>query len=233
MTPYAYVKSEDSILLRNRLVAGYAAALIARPLLTKCYTSGVLCFIQEVLANHLAGVPFPVPPDAKFHTRVLAALKLDIKAVKMAVYGFFVSAPLNHYLNGVVERIFAGHTSRKAKFGRLLAFSFFVAPITTFVYLAATAIINGARTKDEIMVRVRRGYSKMLAITWFVQPTAMLSAQLFIPWELWGPFYNMVYFSLGTYFNTKIKAAQLHRLRESRPPCGGCGQCDNCREKLN
>jgi len=192
-------------LMRNPVVAKYVAALITRPLLTKCCTAGVLCFLQEVIACHLAGVRFVSSKDAPLSAQLLASLKIDAKAVKMAIYGFFVSAPLNHFLAGVMQKVFAGKTSRLAKLSQLLASNLVVAPIQVFVLLASMAIIHGAKTSNVVLARAKAGFMKMLAITWVVQPSAMVAAQKFIPMELWYPFFSLINFSLGTANNIKMK----------------------------
>ncbi|KAG9005942.1 hypothetical protein FRB94_001070 [Tulasnella sp. JGI-2019a] len=196
-------------LMSNPLVTKYVAALIVRPLLTKCCTTGVLTFLQEVIACHAASIPFVAPKRAPEYAHALAALKIDAKAVKMFIYGFFVSAPLNHYLMGTLQKIFAGKTSRGAKLAQLFAANFVVAPISVFVFLTSMAVINGANTIDAAVARAKAGFMRMLAITWVVQPTAMLAAQKFVPLELWVPFFSLVNFSLGTLSNIKVKKMQL------------------------
>ena len=84
------------------------------------------------MANHIAGVKIHTAKDAGFVARFLAALKIDSKAFKMALYGFFVSAPMGHYLTTLMLRIFAGRTSKKAKFGQLVVQNFVIAPIHVF-----------------------------------------------------------------------------------------------------
>lgn len=192
-------------LMENPLVARYVAALVARPLLTKCYTSGVLGFFQEILANHIAGVKFKCSKDAALSARIMAACKMDGRAVKMALYGFFISAPMNHYMGLWMQKWFAGRTSLKSKIGHLCAQMFLVAPIQTLVFLVSMAFIGGARGGKEILSRVRMGYVKMLTLTWLIQPSASFVATRFVPAPLWSLFFNLVGFSVGTYFNVKIK----------------------------
>jgi peroxisomal membrane protein 2 len=49
----------------------------------------------------------------------------------MAVYGGFISAPLNHVLVGRLQKVFAGKTAPKDRILQILANSVLVAPITT------------------------------------------------------------------------------------------------------
>ena len=74
----------------------------------------------------------PVQRPAKVSPRVadaLAVAKIDVKALKMAVYGFFVSAPLGHVLIGLLQRAFAGKTGPRARAAQILASNLLVAPI--------------------------------------------------------------------------------------------------------
>ena len=87
-------------------------------------------FLQEILANHIAGVPTKkVSKDAPAYERFLAAAKIDSKPFKMALYGFFVSAPLGHALVGRLQKAFAGQTGTKAKVLQILASNLITAPI--------------------------------------------------------------------------------------------------------
>lgn len=104
---------------------------------------GVLSFVQEVLTNHIAGVKFHTHKDAPAHKKILAKLKVDGTALKMGAYGFFVAAPLGHYLNLLMLKLFAGRTSRKAKFAQLVAQFFFVAPVNVFGECSG-AVLGGA-----------------------------------------------------------------------------------------
>jgi len=196
----------------NPLLARYLASLAARPLYTKAVTAGTLGFFQEVLANHIAGVPVYVPKDAPPPRRVLAAAKIDVRALKIAAYGFFISAPMGHVLVGTLQKAFAGKTGSAARIGQLLANNLIVAPIQTFVYLACMSIIGGAYTTKSIMGGVKAGYMKVLKVTWATSPLAVLIAQKYLDPQLWVLFFNLVSFALGTTFNVIIKKAKLKAL---------------------
>ena len=49
----------------------------------------------------------------------------------MALYGFFVSAPLGHVLVGLLQKAFAGKVGLKHRLGQLLASNLLIAPIQT------------------------------------------------------------------------------------------------------
>ncbi|EMD42168.1 hypothetical protein CERSUDRAFT_43293 [Gelatoporia subvermispora B] len=194
----------------NPLLAAYLRNLVAHPLRTKAITTSVLQFLQEVLASHLAHVPAQrVPKGAPLYAHALARARVDAKAVKMALYGAFVSAPLSHVLVGAVQRFFAGKTGPAAKIGQILASLFVVAPAQIAAYLACMAVINGARTAKDVVRTVKGGFVRVLRVTIMTQPVVIVFAQRFLAPELWVPFFNLVQFAVGTYTNVKLKKLRL------------------------
>ncbi|KAF8273912.1 hypothetical protein EI94DRAFT_1676084 [Lactarius quietus] len=197
--------------LKNRLLLAYLAQLSAHPLRTKALTTGTLCFLQEVLGSHLADAPVPQPAkDAPFFIHALARAKVDTRAIKMALYGLLVSAPLGHILVSELQKAFAGRTGRGAKIGQVVASNLIVAPIQAVSYLASLAVIGGAKSWGEVKKTVRGGFFPVIRVMWISSPLSLVFAQKFLSPELWVPFFNLVSFVLGTYFNTKMK-----RLRKS------------------
>lgn len=71
-------------------------------------TSGTLSATQEVLASWIA------------HDRTKHGHYLSARVPKMALYGAFISAPLGHVLITVLQKMFAGRTSLKAKILQIL-----------------------------------------------------------------------------------------------------------------
>ncbi|KAI0734505.1 hypothetical protein C8Q72DRAFT_873040 [Fomitopsis betulina] len=201
----------------NPLLAAYLAQLAAHPLRTKAVTSGVLQLFQEVLATHFAGVPArKVPKDAPLYAHALARAKIESKAPKMTLYGMLVSAPIGHVLVGVTQRLFAGKTGLSAKIGQLLVANLVVAPIQIAVYLSCTAIINGARSVEEVKKTVKAGFMSVLRATWMTLPLTIVIAQRYLAPELWVPFMNLVQFITGTYFNTKLKKIRMAMEKKDR-----------------
>lgn len=66
-------------------------------------TSGTLSAVQELLASWIA------------HDRSKNGHYISSRVPKMALYGAFISAPLGHLLVTILQKIFAGRTSLKAK----------------------------------------------------------------------------------------------------------------------
>ena len=71
-------------------------------------TSGSLSDLQEVLASWIA-------KDVSVHGHYISS-----RVLKMAIYGAFISAPLGHVLISVLQKLFAGRTSLKAKILQIL-----------------------------------------------------------------------------------------------------------------
>ncbi|KAF9462101.1 hypothetical protein BDZ94DRAFT_1194997 [Collybia nuda] len=199
------------------LLLRYLTQLTLHPLRTKAITTATLCFLQEVLGSNLAGMPIKKPgKDAPLPLHIMAGLHIDMKAVKMAIYGFLVSAPIGHVLIGALQRAFAGKTGTGAKVAQLLANNLLVSPIQASAYLASMAIINGAKSIDEVVKTVKAGFFSVIRISWVVSPLSLTIAQKFIPVDLWVPFFNIVQFILGTFFNMKVKQLRLAAIKKEK-----------------
>jgi len=71
-------------------------------------TSGTLSALQELLASWLAH-------DKSKHGHYFSS-----RIPKMAAYGAFISAPMGHVLIGMLQWVFAGRTSLRAKILQIL-----------------------------------------------------------------------------------------------------------------
>jgi hypothetical protein len=199
------------------LLAQYLSQLATHPLRTKALTTGVLCFLQEVLGSNIAGLPVKRPPrNAPAVVHILSRGYIDVKAVKMALYGFLISAPLGHVLVGALQNAFAGKTGTSARIAQIVASNLLIAPIQTAAFLASMAIINGAKSSEEVVKTVRAGFLRVIRISWVVSALSMAIAQRFIPVTLWVPFFNLVQFVLGTYFNARVKQLRLLAMKKQR-----------------
>lgn len=99
------------------------------------YTSGFLAALAEVLAGKLAGVPVTSnvsgtteqkKKQVKQHPSLAAhlvfqTLGLNKRAIQMFVYGFAISAPLGHFLTGLLQKAFAGKTTTRDKIAQVSA----------------------------------------------------------------------------------------------------------------
>ncbi|KAF8167762.1 hypothetical protein B0H34DRAFT_792456 [Crassisporium funariophilum] len=198
------------------LLVKYLTQLATNPLRTKAITTASLCFLQEVLGSNLSGSPAKVSKDSSGVVRSLESVHVNAKAVKMAIYGFLVSAPLSHFLVGLLQKAFIGKTSTGAKVAQIVANSLLVSPIQTSAYLASMAVINGATSLDEVIKTVKAGFFSVIRISWVVSPLSLTIAQKFIPVELWVPFFNAIQFVLGTYFNMRVKQMRIAALKKEK-----------------
>lgn len=94
--------------------------------------AAIFNFIQDIIGNHVAGVPPKrVAKDAPLYEKLAARLQVDSRAFKMMLYGFFVSAPLSHAVTGWLQRAFAGKTNTlPGKLAQILASCLISSPIT-------------------------------------------------------------------------------------------------------
>jgi len=81
----------------------YLKKLQEDPIRTKMITSGTLAAAQEFLASWIA-------KDRNKHGHYFTG-----RVPKMAIYGAFISAPLGHLMISLLQRLFAGRTSLRAK----------------------------------------------------------------------------------------------------------------------
>ncbi|PLB37039.1 Mpv17/PMP22 family protein [Aspergillus candidus] len=183
-------------------LALYLKHLQSNPLRTKMLTSGVLSGLQEFLASWIAH-------DVSKHGHYFSA-----RVPKMLLYGMFISAPLGHLLVGILQKIFAGRTSLKAKVLQILVSNLLVSPIQNGVYLSSMAVIAGARTVHQVRATVKAGFMPVMKVSWVTSPLALAFAQKFLPEHTWVPFFNIIGFFIGTYVNTHTKKKRLEALRK-------------------
>ncbi|KAK2743964.1 hypothetical protein FQN55_007013 [Onygenales sp. PD_40] len=185
--------------------AGYLAAYLqqlqSNPLRTKMLTSGTLFALQEFLASWIA------------HDRSKNGYYVNSRIPKMALYGSLISAPLGHLLIGILQKIFSGRTSLKAKILQILVSNLIISPIQNGVYLASMAVIAGARTFHQVKATVKAGFMPVMKVSWITSPLSLAFAQKFLPEHTWVPFFNIIGFIIGTYINAHTKKKRLEALK--------------------
>ncbi|EDN05840.1 integral membrane protein [Histoplasma capsulatum] len=182
-------------------LAAYLQQLQSNPLRTKMLTSGTLFALQEFLASWIA------------HDRSKHGHYLNSRIPKMALYGSFIGAPLGHVLISILQRLFSGRTSLKAKILQILVSNLIISPIQNCVYLASMAIIAGARTFHQVKATVKAGFMPVMKVSWVTSPLSLAFAQKFLPPHTWVPFFNIIGFVIGTYINAHTKKKRLEALR--------------------
>jgi len=183
-------------------LAAYLKQLQENPMRTKMITSGSLAGLQELLASWIAK---DRNKDGHYFTA---------RVPKMAAYGAFISAPLGHVLISILQKVFAGRTSLKAKILQILVSNLIVAPIQNSVYLVSMALIAGARTIHQVHATWKAGFMPVMKVSWISSPICLAFAQQFLPQETWVPFFNIVAFFIGTYINSATKKKRLAALRK-------------------
>lgn len=97
-------------------IQAYIKQLEENPMRTKMLTAGSLSGAQEVIASWLAK---DRNKDGHYFTS---------RVPKMAAYGAFVSAPLGSLLIWLLQKVFKGRTSLRAKVLQILASNLIVRP---------------------------------------------------------------------------------------------------------
>jgi hypothetical protein len=185
----------------NGYLAAYLKQLQSNPLRTKMLTSGTLSGLQEFLASWIA------------HDRSKSGHYFTSRVPKMAIYGALVSAPLGHVLISMLQKLFQGRTSVKAKILQILVSNLIISPIQNGVYLTSMALIAGARTFHQVRATVKAGFMPVMKVSWIVSPISLAFAQQFLPETTWVPFFNIIGFIIGTYINAHTKKKRLAALR--------------------
>lgn len=203
-------KHESCITDANLALQAYLQQLQENPLRTKMLTSGTLSGLQEFLASWIA-------KDRSKHGHYFTS-----RVPKMAVYGALVAAPLGHVMISILQKLFAGRTSLKAKILQILFSNLVVSdsletpprsreacganncrqisPIQNIVYLTSMAVIAGAQTFHQVRATVRAGFMPVMKVSWVTSPIALAFAQQFLPQETWVPFFNLIGFVIGKNF---------------------------------
>lgn len=72
----------------------------------------------------------------------------------MALYGLLVSAPLSHYLIGLLQKAFAGKTSPRAKIAQIVASNLLVSPIQVSgePFLSSFNFFSERKSFDTLML---------------------------------------------------------------------------------
>lgn len=205
--------------LPHRAAAAYLQQLRTHELRTKAITAGVLNFLGEVIARFCAGVPSKrVSKDAPLWKRLLAWSKINGKAVKLGLYGMLVAAPMGHFLVKTMHKAFANRLRPGIQWPMIFTSMLVIAPIQIASYLSSLALIEGARTRKQVAKTVKTAFIPVLAVTWITSPPSLAFAQAVFPREFEMPFFNVVQFVTGTFFNTRALILKERLKKEGKRP---------------
>lgn len=178
------------------LIEKYSNSLNSRPILTKAITSSTLYTLQELIAAAISRSP----ADAS-------------KALRMTLYGFFVSGPMGHFLYAGMESLFTGVEGAKAGLMKLLFSNLIITPIQNSSYLFALGLIAGASPLKALQI-VRQKLLSLMKISWVVSPLAQIFAFKQLEPRFYVPFFNFVAFIFGTVINIQAKLEAKKNLKK-------------------
>ncbi|CAK9437770.1 uncharacterized protein LODBEIA_P21480 [Lodderomyces beijingensis] len=206
----------------QELNAQYLAYLAQYPLATKSVTSGILNGLNETISSAITN---------EYKESRILGLKIkhvfSSKLVKMIIYGSLISTPISHKMYGVINKIFKGPLTPKQKILQILTSLFTVTPTLSACFVAWIGLINNYQPKSfsiceigriytVIKTSLQKGYLPVLRSSMVTSFLALVVAQKFVKPELWVVFFNLIFFVLGTYQNTKLKKLQKkQRLEKS------------------
>lgn len=193
----------------NEVLVNYATSylvnLSTHPVRTKAYTSGVLNALGEIIASAVTG-------DVDPRTGTIISSRVP----NMALYGFFISGPLSHYLYELLQKAFEGRTSSKDKLLQILVANLTATPIQNTVFLVFMAIFAGARTKEQVIKSVKAMWLPVMKSSWITSPIVLAIAQRYIPKMAWTPFFSVLAFFLATYNNIRVKRRRLAAQKDKK-----------------
>ncbi|KAJ2848521.1 hypothetical protein IWW36_003249 [Coemansia brasiliensis] len=195
------------------VLTAYLTILAKQPLVTKACTTATLNFLQEEIAQRCSGMR---AQESKQKKNLLERV-VNKRVLQFSLYGLLISGPLNHFLYEILNRVFANRPKNKLNtLLTILAQNLIISPILNSVFLAANSIIAGERRIEAVAQVVKTRLLGMMKVSWIVFPCVQLFAAKALPPLVWVPFFNLVAFTFGTYFNTqgKIRALQAKRDQE-------------------
>lgn len=175
----------------------YLALLEAHPIKTKALTALSFNALSEFLAS--AVVSLKNPSEKSIWTK---------KIPQMALYGFFVSGPLSHYLVEGLQRAFRNRRGALWNALQIVAANTIVSPIQILVFLTFMAIFSGARSASAVSRAVKRSFWPVIRNTWMTSPFLLAFSQQYVPRVAWTPFFVFFTFLLSTYNNIIVKLRQ-------------------------
>ncbi|VVT50344.1 uncharacterized protein SAPINGB_P002716 [Magnusiomyces paraingens] len=190
---------------QDTLLQQYLIELQTNPIRTKAITSATLNALSEILASYVAG-----EKDPKTGSYISA------RVPKMALYGFFVSAPLSHYLVNALQRAFKGKTGGAWKIAQIVASQLLVTPIQNSVFLIFMSVFAGARSLSQVYASWKQAFLTVQKSSWISSPLVMAFAQKFIPEHAWVPFFSLFAFFLVTYNNIIVKKKRQAQLKKDQ-----------------
>jgi len=203
--------------IAHRAASAYLYELRTNELRTKCITAGVLNFVSEVLIRHFAGAPpsKPLRKNASAWGRFLVWSKINGKAVKLALYGGLIAAPMSHFFVTTMHKAFAGRLRNGVQWHMIGTSMLFIAPIQIATYLTSLSYIENGPSKPAVKKTFKAAFVPAIIVTWLTAPPSLAYAQRNFPFEFEMPFFNIVQFFTGTLFGTITLKKKLREEAEN------------------
>lgn len=188
----------------------YLSYLAAYPLATKSATAAVLATLNESIATSITDLTRKQKRPQFLEPKVLK------KILQMLIYASLFVTPVSHAYYNQLARLFKGKLNWKYKVLQILTSLVTISPFLSAAYVSWISAMNAETNASSRLSIVKSAVVKGLRNNfWLVYRTsaitstvAIAAAQVLIPTELWVVFFNVVYFVLGTYQNTKMKLRQ-------------------------
>ncbi|KAK6458670.1 uncharacterized protein RJT20DRAFT_7846 [Scheffersomyces xylosifermentans] len=207
----------------------YLTYLAKYPLLTKSITAGVFSGLNEIVSSSITNEFKESVVFGKYKVKHFFTQKL----LTMIIYGSLIATPISHNLYYIINnKLFVGALTTKGKILKILTSLLTVTPILSACFVSWIALINNYKLKTDkefdigleakkivaiVKAGLKKGYKAVLKSSLVTSFFSLIVAQAFIPPELWVVFFNLVYFVLGTYQNTKLKKLQKQqRLQQQK-----------------
>lgn len=188
----------------------YLSYLAKHPLATKSITAAVLATLNESIATSITDLKRKDKRSQFLESKVLK------KVLQMLIYASLFVTPVSHVYYKQLTRFFKGKLTWKLKVLQILTSLVTLSPFLSVAYVSWISAINAdnnaSKTFSSIMASVTKGLRNNFWLVYrssaITSTIAIAVAQVLIPTELWVVFFNLVYFVLGTYQNTKMKLRQ-------------------------
>ncbi|GAA5918580.1 hypothetical protein JCM6882_001899 [Rhodosporidiobolus microsporus] len=184
----------------------YSAALNRRPLRTKQATSAVLCFLSQVAAD-LATRPTGRSPASSAPS--FSVIGTFTAALKLACYGCFIGAPLDHYLYSTLQKVIGERSGKRWKTLVLLVSNGILLPVANTAYLSYLSIMNGARSFAEVRQALKKDFLPVWKLTAAISTACLLFAQRYLAPVAWTPFLAFIGSIVGTIINIQARTKGL------------------------
>ena len=126
---------------------------------------------------------------------------------RMSAYGFFINAPLSHFLYELMNRFVARFDSYQSVLQLGLS-NLVILPVQTYVYIGAMGYLVNEQSYEETKKLIRKNFWPIMITSWKYFPIIQLLVFKFLPPFLWVPFFNVLALFFGIYVNLTAKSEE-------------------------